>query len=66
MVAEYRHLLGEKVVFTNELGEEVRGVVTELRYPHGKEPRAVVVVTEDREWHNVPASSVMRWFTVEK
>jgi len=58
MVAEYRYLLGEKVVFTNEAGEEVVGKVTELRYPHGKEPRAIVVVTEDREWHNVPASSV--------
>ena len=51
-------MLGEEVVFTNELGEEVVGKVVELRYPHGKEPRAVVVVTEDREWHNVPASSV--------
>ena len=38
MAAEYRYLLGEKVVFTNEAGEKVRGVVTELRYPHGKEP----------------------------
>ncbi len=58
MVAEYRHLLGEKVVFTNELGEEVVGLVTELRYPHEEEPRAIVIVTECREWHNVPASTV--------
>ena len=64
MVAEYRYLLGEKVVFTNEAGEKVRGVVTELRYPHGKDPRAIVVVTEDREWHNDPAGSVVRWLAV--